>query len=29
MVDAPDDFEGDVTIAGEQVEDLVLLTWRE
>ena len=29
LVDAPCDFEGDVVIAGEQVEDLVLLAWRE
>ena len=27
LVDAPGDFEGDVVIAGEQVEDLVLLAW--
>ena len=29
LVDAPCDFECDVAIAGEQVEDLVLLAWRE
>ena len=29
LVGAPSDFEGDVVIAGEQVEDLVLLAWRE
>ena len=29
LVDAPGDFECDVAIAGEQVEDLVLLAWRE
>ena len=29
LVDAPGDFEGDVAVAGEQVEYLVLLTWRE
>ena len=29
LVDAPCDFEGDVVIAGEQVEDLVLLAWGE
>ena len=29
LVDAPGDFEGDVAIAGEQVEDPVLLAWRE
>ena len=29
LVDAPCDFEGDVVIAGEQVEYAVLLTWRE
>ena len=29
LVDAPGDFEGDVAIAGEQVEDLVLLAWGE
>ena len=29
LVDAPGDFEGDVAIAGEQVEDLVLLAWPE
>ena len=29
LVDAPGDFEGDVAIAGEQVEDPVLLAWDE
>ena len=29
LVDAPYDLEGDVAIAGEQVEDLVLLAWGE
>ena len=29
LVDAPCDFEGDVLLTGEQVEDPVLLTWRE
>ena len=29
LVDAPGDFECDVAIAGEQVEDLVLLAWGE
>ena len=29
LVGAPCDFECDVAIAGEQVEDLVLLTWGE
>ena len=29
LVGAPGDLEGDVAIAGEQVEDLVLLAWRE
>ena len=29
LVDAPGDFEGDVAIAGEQVEDPVLLAWGE
>ena len=29
LVDAPCDLEGDVAIAGEQVEDLVLLAWGE
>ena len=29
LVDAPCDFEGDVVIAGEQVEDPVLLAWGE
>ena len=29
LVDAPGDFEGDVAIAGEQVEDLMLLAWGE
>ena len=29
LVGAPSDLEGDVAIAGEQVEDLMLLAWRE
>ena len=29
LVDAPGDFECDVAIAGEQVEDAVLLAWGE
>ena len=29
LVGAPCDLEGDVAIAGEQVEDLVLLAWGE
>ena len=29
LVDAPSDLKGDVAIAGEQVEDLMLLAWRE
>ena len=29
LVDAPGDLEGDVAIAGEQVEDPVLLAWGE
>ena len=29
LVDAPGDFEGDMAIAGEQVEDPVLLAWDE
>ena len=29
LVHAPGDFECDVAIAGEQVEDAVLLAWRE
>ena len=29
LVDAPCDLEGDVAIAGEQVEHAVLLAWRE
>ena len=29
LVGAPRDLERDVAIAGEQVEDLVLLAWRE
>ena len=29
LVDAPGDLEGDVLVAGKQVEDPVLLTWRE
>ena len=29
LVHAPGDFECDVAIAGEQVEDLVLLAWGE
>ena len=29
LVDAPSDLEGDVAIAGEQDEDLMLLAWRE
>ena len=29
LVDAPGDFECDVAIAGEQVEDPVLLAWGE
>ena len=29
LVDAPGDFECDMAIAGEQVEDLVLLAWRK
>ena len=29
LVGAPCDFEGDVFLAGEQVEDLVLLAWYE
>ena len=29
LVDAPSDLEGDVAIAGEQDEDLMLLAWGE
>ena len=29
LVDAPSDLKGDVAIAGEQVEDLMLLAWGE
>ena len=29
LIDAPGDFECDVAIAGEQVEDPVLLAWGE
>ena len=29
LVDAPGDLEGNVVLAGEQVEDLVLLAWGE
>ena len=29
LVGAPSDLKGDVAIAGEQVEDLMLLAWRE
>ena len=29
LVDAPGDLECDVLLTGEQVEDPVLLTWRE
>ena len=29
LVDAPGDLKGDVAIAGEQVEDLMLLAWGE
>mgnify|MGYP000059121249 FL=1 len=29
LVDAPGDLEGNVFLAGEQVEDLVLLAWGE
>ena len=29
LVGAPSDLEGDVLLTGKQVEDLVLLAWRE